>query len=86
MLPSPSCLDVSIPAGQEIPRTIANMAGMSELVVVGEFKGLGKARWNSPDGAKPKDVTYLTPAVIERPVLIKTETAVATAHGPFTPL
>jgi hypothetical protein len=76
VLPSPSCIDVSVPAGDEIPRTIDNMAGMSELVVVGEFKGLGKARWNSSDGTKPKDVTYLTPAIIERPVLIKTETAV----------
>ncbi len=77
VFPTAQCIDETIPIGQEIPRTIDNMAMMSEVVVVGEFKGIGKARWDSPDGSRPKDRNpLLNPAVIIQPVLIKTETAV----------
>ena len=75
LFPTAQCIDETIPIGQEVPRTIDNMAMMSEVVVVGEFMGIGKARWDTPDGSRPKDLIQ-EPAVIIRPVLIETETAV----------
>jgi hypothetical protein len=75
VFPTAQCIPDPTIVGQEVPRTIDNMAMMSEVIVVGEFKGIGKARWDTPDGSRPKDLIQ-EPAVIIRPVLIETETAV----------
>ncbi len=84
-LPAPSCVDESIIAEQSMnPRTMADLATKSAVVVVGTFGGYGTALWNTPDGKRPSaaDLQNQSKApMLERPASIVVETAIRPA-GP----
>jgi hypothetical protein len=62
-------------SGDPGPRTIAATTAISQVIVVGTFKGFGTARWNTPGGVRPTSAEFSsTSAVLERPASIAVET------------
>lgn len=79
-LPAPSCVDMSIVAEQSAtPRSMADLAAKSVVVVVGTFGGYGAARWDTPDGERPPAADFLDYSkvpMLERPVSIDAQTTI----------
>jgi hypothetical protein len=86
-LPAPSCVDMSIIAEQSItPRSMADLAAKSVVVVVGTFGGYGAAVWDTPDGKRPPAADFLDYSkapMLERPISIDVQTTIR-PPGPGT--
>jgi hypothetical protein len=69
-----------------MPLTTKNLASVSSFTFVGVFQGYETARWSTPDGARPRDVSPRSPAAIYRPARFDLETTVAgtAPTGTFT--
>lgn len=83
--PSPAATTASAPTAAadcvaiKVPHeggwgTTADQAANAELIVVGEFRGYGSPRWNTPDGLRPRNARAardLVSARIFRPIKVK---------------
>lgn len=52
------------------PMTMANLAQVSNVIVVGTFTGYGPAAWNTPSGSAPGTISDTEPAHLYRPAQI----------------